>query len=468
MAKIRKKIIEFPNSVPTTGSAFLYAKKNPNDTYTTSNVTLEQMVTLLNGLLTPGGGGGISSVLYSQVFFVDTEYGDDLTAAYGNFTKPFASISAALSAAELVGYSASSRGLIYVRRGEYYGNNSLRNYVDVYFEPNATLFGEINDSLGAVDSRIYGNVRFRGARALNLLNESNIHLEFDNAEVNGNFMITAPSTFLNLYLIGNYIKSNSVGSGYACTLRGAAHVNFNLRQYATCLHTFFDIRNSYSGTLNINIPEIHLATGSLYGVDYKQCIFIRSSLNATINIKANLINDATGWTNMYGLLTINGSTNLKINLTGNIDSLDGTSIQCAMSDADSLFTYTGIITSKNKVLHALSDGKVKFNNVHIYQTTDVIKNVIQLDNTTTVMFNNVFMRSESTTNNFIASSSDTNRVICINTYAFNTTTLTKFAKGVTTWTIRATNCVSNVNLDATTTDISTPTGFILDAGFTLI
>lgn len=68
MAKIRKKIIEFPNAVPTTGSAFLYAKKNPNNTYTTSNTTLEQLVSIIEAGLTPSPGGvNIESVTHAEL-----------------------------------------------------------------------------------------------------------------------------------------------------------------------------------------------------------------------------------------------------------------------------------------------------------------------------------------------------------------------------------------------------------------
>jgi hypothetical protein len=98
MAKLRKKIIEFPNNIPTPGSAFLYAKKNPNGSYTTSNYTYEQLITLLNSELTPGGGGG-GSLLHSNVYFVDYINGNDSTGTVGDATKPYATINGAINAA---------------------------------------------------------------------------------------------------------------------------------------------------------------------------------------------------------------------------------------------------------------------------------------------------------------------------------------------------------------------------------
>lgn len=68
-----KKIIDFSNVVPTSGSLFLFARKNINNTYTTANTSIEQVAAYLNtylpqtttltGDVTGSGAGTIATTL---------------------------------------------------------------------------------------------------------------------------------------------------------------------------------------------------------------------------------------------------------------------------------------------------------------------------------------------------------------------------------------------------------------------
>lgn len=465
MANVRKKIIEFPNQIPTAGSAFLYAKKNPNNTYTTSNVTLDQLITLLNDELTFPPSGG--SVLYSTVYFVDATNGNDLTAIPGDMAKPYATIYGAMDAADTSGlYSAFNRALVYVRPGSYGGILSLHSYIDVYCDPNVNLFGDFRDNAIATDVRIYGHAKFRGGRAFLLTGNSNVYCEFDNGEVADAFIIAVATVESFITLRGNYIKADGIGTAYGNSIRGNVNLDIQLKEHGTSIQTFMDIRNGYSGKMRIKTPEIHLATGNPTGADFKQCVFVRDCNGADIKIEAKLINDQTGYTDIYGLFTAVNVTNSKLELIGDIEGLDARAINLSFDNL-SKFKYSGTITTEHEIFNSTGSGKAIFNNCFINKEANNTNDLFLLYDTSSLQCNNVFIIYESSVSVF-NSLSDTTPCILLDTYVYNIPNSGIFAKGTTSWNIFMNNCVSNVNKDASVTDTATPTGFKNDIAFQLL
>jgi hypothetical protein len=466
MAKLRKKIIEFPNNIPTPGSAFLYAKKNPNGSYTTSNYTYEQMITLLNAELSFSTGG--SSVLYSNVYFVDGINGNDLTGLAGDMSKPYLSIQAAIQAATLTGsFNINNRALIYVRPGSY-GNIVLSSYIDIYCDENVTIFGDIRDNTVDVDCNIYGYAKFRGTLAMLITGNSNIRLNFDTADVSGAFIIALASIGSNIYIKGNYIKAGTSGTTFANSIRGKVNLQLHLSEYGESIHTFMDIRNKYSGNLDLTIPEIRLLEGNLYGVDFKQAIHIRDCNDANIKINAKMIKKDTSTTHIYGMFAANSMKNSTVTINGDIESGNGRSIYIINSDLLSSVTYKGKMSSSVGVIYGNGAATLIVNDSVINNNLNTsTEPVVLLDETIFAQFNNVQIKSKTTESSFYIVKG-LNYLSLINVYYYNSAALGLLINGTLACAISAVNTVSNVNVNTLLITNTLTTPIVVDTNFKLL
>jgi hypothetical protein len=412
-------------------------------------------------------GGG--TVRYALVYFVDAQAGNNSTAVAGDMTKPWSDIPTAMNAAGASGdFNEFSRGLVYVRPGFYGGVYNLNNYIDVYCDPNAYLFGDFRDNFQAINSNIYGYAKFRGSRGFLLQGDSNITAEFDDAEVNGAFIISAPPIEANVVLKAKYIIGSGVGTGYGNSIRGKTNLSMILTEHGTSVQTFMDIRNSYSGKLRIKIPEIHLASGGTGGDDFRQCIFIRHCDGADIKIEANFFNETPNDTTLYGLFTGGNVTNSKIEHIGNIYALDSRAINF-VGVGDSKMKYTGNIITSHEAMQITGQGRLFLEDVQIFQTGDTGNNVVTLSDTVMLQCNDTVVQYQSASGVTFNSLSDTNTCVLMNVRVYNETNGGYFASGVTSWTMNINNSISNIDIDSTTiTNTSSPSGFIFDTNFNMI
>lgn len=463
----KKKIEELGRvSSLNDGSVFPIAYYNPGtDRFVTRGISFLDFVA---NLPTPGGGGG--DVLYGNVYFVDTQYGDDGDGAIGNFNKPYQSITTAITAAVNAGFNASNRALIWIRSGVYSSIISLADGIDMYWDTNTQYYGELRDNGVAVNVNVYGHCIFRGTRALLNQGDSTISIEFDYADVISAFVIGAPPTESFLTFSGNYIRSAALGTGYANSLRGKANMSMTLRHYGTCVHSFFDIRNSYSGKLRAYIPEIILENGDLYGADYKNCIYVRAAVGADIKIYANLVNLNPSYPSVYGLWAVGYAATSRIELKGDIDALDSPAMYIVPQDNTAHHFYSGNVTTTNNAVVMYNLGHLTMRNVNIIQDHDAITNVFELSTACTLQLQDVSVYTSSTTNNIFNCTDDATNLYATNTYAYKPTGTGMFTNGTTSWDVRLVNCMSNIDMnDGTTTNlISSPgMGFAFDAEFRL-
>jgi hypothetical protein len=420
-------------------------------------------------LPTPGGGGG-GDVLYSNTYFVDAINGNDGTAVRGNFNKPYQSVMAAIFAAQNDGATVFSRALVSIRSGEYYGNVTLLSGVDIYCDHKTIFYGEMRDGGAAVNVNVYGHAVFKGTRALYNQGNSTINLEFDYADVVSAFVIASPPTESTLTFSGNYIRSAALGTGYGNSLRGKANMTMTLRDYGTCVHSFLDIRNSYSGKLRLYAPEIILENGDLYGSDYKNCIYVRAAVGADIKIYANLVNKNAAYTSAYGLWAVGYAATSYITLKGDITALDSPGMFIVPQDDSAHHFYEGNITTTNTAVIMYNMGHLTLRNTNILQDHDSVVNVFEISTACTLQLQDVNVISNSTTNNIFNCIDDATKLYAINTYVYKTTGTGQFTNGNVSWDVRLVNCMSNIDMnDATTTNLisSTGMGFAFDTQFKL-
>lgn len=155
------------------------------------------------------GGGGSATVLYGLALWVDSVNGNDGTAVRGDFTKPYLTINAAVTAA-LAG------DLVHVRPGAYTATASMsKDNIAVYSDPgvtisyNTTIFQTLTNST-SYSFRGYANLIATGSSA-RILNISG-------------------GTGTSFYLEFNNHSASAAMSSFGTLINGAANVTLFVRQ----------------------------------------------------------------------------------------------------------------------------------------------------------------------------------------------------------------------------------------------
>lgn len=118
---------------------------------------------------------------HNNIVYVSATLGSDATGAINNISKPYATITAAITAANGIGSrSSQNRVLVYILPGIYpiTSTISMQNYIDLYLCPSATITGSISASLfqwNNVDANIlgFGNLAYSPSSSNSALNFTN-------------------------------------------------------------------------------------------------------------------------------------------------------------------------------------------------------------------------------------------------------------------------------------------------------
>jgi len=261
---------------------------------------------------TPSGG---SSILTGNVTYVDAVNGNDGTATLGDFTKPFLTVGAAITAAT-AGYT------IVVRPGVYSNEtNLLKDSVDWYFMPNTKVSQSITAIEGMfqdgteVVSRITGYGVFidtLGARA-NILNvsnsSSNIYFEAQsllvgNGDINSCIYIADGTSIVNIKgsLGGGTISSSS----YDAVIITGGTLNLTADKIISTGTSEGNAIEIAGGTANIKCME-YRTTGAYDAFGSTSAISF-SGGNATIEGEgvSELSDGLVAYNNASGTLTLRG------------------------------------------------------------------------------------------------------------------------------------------------------------------
>jgi hypothetical protein len=253
---------------------------------------------------------GLTNVNYSNVAWVDAINGNDLTGVIGDFTKPFATGAQAVNTANSFGFTATNRGLVYIRRGQYSDQIQLLANIDFYCEPGTVwTLGGFVDTATTGSVGIYGSAKFvLNSRPLRVDFSSTIYMEFDEVNQNTTLSIGAIEVVpLAAYSANVTINCNRIYSNcrnaYAITIRGNANFDLNVTKEIKGPYQVIFIRQAADGTLwngtgVITCPRIICENGGYVGnsAAFKNAVYFFSVNSATkLTINGDIINEATGY-----------------------------------------------------------------------------------------------------------------------------------------------------------------------------
>lgn len=196
------------------------------DTYT---ITYDDATTdtfeVYNGA--DGADGADSNSDYGNTLFVDRSFGNDTTGTREKFDLPYRTIAGALS-------DAVSGDNIIVRAGTYSGNVILKDGVDIYFEQNTIMKGQITDNGDSVNCVIDGYLKLdRNNNAITFTgSNSNISCTLDCVEGTNTPLLVRPveEGTPEANVVFNINKLIGATSNYSITIYGNANVTINIKE----------------------------------------------------------------------------------------------------------------------------------------------------------------------------------------------------------------------------------------------
>ena len=409
----------------------------------------------------------ITNPVYSTIIYVDTTYGNNGTGTPGDPSKPFATTSAATSAALGLLPTITNQVLIYLRKGTYYSNVDLRDYINYYAEPGVTFsYGTIADLNGACTSNFLGYAKFNtGVYPLRIANASTVTFEFDTIESSGAaILLICTSGYANVTINGNSIYAQTYGTGYVFTIRNNINVTFNIRDRIAGIHSVFDIR-LHTGKIIVNTPNIVLTSGNIYGGNYKQAIILYgSTTSSVIIINADLINEHVGYIGgISGMFVYWGSNSGYAELNGNIYGNDTLCVYGGNGSATGVFKHDGSMSSNIVPVVIGSTGTFYFlNGKHISNAVSYA-HVVNVFATATVYFKDILFYHSLSNSNIFNLTSNTCFVNIFNCVGSTPGALGEFITNAVPINVKIHNTRSNKPLNVNVTDTLAPSGFILDA-----
>lgn len=321
---------------------------------------------------------------YSNVTFLDAINGNDSSGEMNDFTKPFSTLSQALSeASNMSGLSSTNRSLVYIRRGQYnnVGTKTFIDNVDIYCEPGVVFTGIVQfRTLSPVNSKFLGysiiETTYTGGYypVFRIEHESYIDIEFDYIESTQlTFVINIPGFNNQINIKGNYVDTNGL-QATGSTLRSFSNINIDLN-YFKSMYACFDIR-FLRGEINLNVDKIILKAGNIYGYggNFKQCIVLYNGVSnptnpGTINVYGDLIvEDDTYYGGLSAAVRYWNSPNQKLKINGDI--VAGVCPGVSLSNGSGTYIQDGNISSDRTCIGISGSNKVNIKNSTIIRNTD--------------------------------------------------------------------------------------------------
>lgn len=422
------------------------------------------------------GGGDLN---YSSVAFVDRINGNNATAVAGNASKPFLTVTAAISA---VSGSATSTApvLVYLRAGDYPETITLKNHVHVYCEPGVMftsyLSGFIDDTAGTT-TKVFGYAKFDlDSKALIVQYASDIQFECD--EIYGNsssyfiipVYIGSQTVTPKVRLFANRIYHNGK-NGDCISMRYNFDIVINVKNEIRGLNKVLRFFQA-TGKANITCPKI-VADASAYNNvwTYKAPIQCQSN-TATLRVVVNgdLISESTTYGSQGSIQTYQGST-ARIELNGNIYATNSIGVHSQnLSGTDyGTIVVNGNIYSNVVPVAANSNGIIVVNG-NCIKTADVnylYQAVSLYGGSPSVYINNGYLYTNETNIDCVNIASSTAKLYLYDCKGYNNGTGYFINSAATIPTVGMVNTKANGALSANVTDSFSPTGFAQITGLVL-
>lgn len=418
---------------------------------------------------------GDSSVLYSNVVFVDPVSGSDLTGTPGRFDKPYQTIGSAAVAASALFPGSTSRAMVYIRRGNYITNVQLLNNVDYYCEPGVTFTGggQIRDFGVAVNSNFLGYAKFVNISVSTVLfwvqGASTVHFQFDtiNQSFGHSLRVEPNSGSAEVYIEGNAISCLTLGVNYAIAPRNNSFVTLDIKRTIRAPHSIFDIRN-FTGRWMVNCPRLVLSPENFVGGNFKQAIVqYSSSSNARFIFNGDIINEGTSYLGgISGMVTNWSACSGALEINGNIYAGQTLGVYASGNQTPGKIIVNGDIFSDIQPVYVSANNSCFVQNGVISKPSTFGAATIRIAAPVSE-FPKLFIDNCQLYNALTDSTVIINENINTNLNLYNCIGQSDGALGfgidsTVPINIRTHSCRFNKNLGVNVTDISTPSGYIAD------
>jgi len=291
----------------------------------------------------------------SNVAFVDIN-GDDLTAVTGDGNKPFSTFGSAFA----------NSNYVWVNPGIYGATIDMPANAGEYFMhcPTGVEFrGAIRDvtNAGGRTLNVSGNAVF-GSNSFGIQNvgAGTLNIECDKFDNVRTVLFNFSTGTINLTC--NSVRANCFNGGaYAMSFRSTSKSHINVKQFFHSQHILADMRNSFSGELYFDCPDMRVIANytSSYGTAAKYFSNIDNPLGAIVRINGEFRNtDATTPAAAAGVINLSNaiSTPIKFKWTGDIDGGTGRCFTALFRAAFGDFVFDGNLKSASSPIYTALSG----------------------------------------------------------------------------------------------------------------
>lgn len=256
-------------------------------------------------------------------YYVDATFGNNGTALPNRFDRPYLTIASALAAAP-----SGTPALIYVRRGAYTGNLTVKNLVNFYFESGCTMSsGSFRDLGATITCKITGYLQMTGTAIFDFTGASTIFIEMDSMSTTGGFAINVVPAVgtSNIFIKARFINA-TVPAGFSrfINIDRQANLTLDVSDFIIA-QRFIEFRFLHNGATNVLIkcPRIILPSTINAGAFSNPIVLISASSAGIPTSRANLtINGDISYTgpdkaSEYLVVIKDGNFTMNGDLTGN-------------------------------------------------------------------------------------------------------------------------------------------------------
>jgi len=437
-------------------------------------------------------------VNYANVIFVDGTNGNNITGTKNIFTKPFLTVSSAIT-------TATTGDLVYIRRGDYPMNDqTLKDGVNIYCEPGVRLSGGFTDAGNTVVCSIYGYAKFWNTASNSLSvsgNGSNIYFQFDTIDTLADFGIIAGGD--NTVNVNILAEGNSIKCGTPFRMKnGNKTIQLNIKNFISGRYANTIFLGPFStlpfiGSVLINCPVIEntsdlatrcciwmtqwLSNEKIPGQNYTITVnsdVIRQTNPVMVDTAPNIISSCIFWDG--GDITVNGNLEgnsclAVCNRGGGATPLTGSVVVNGNASSN-----IEVVSSNVKTANGNGWGNIIFKNgllktLGLGYSNSIIEsgniwNFIHMGVPGNIQVVNCTLYNQNTNGNII-SHNIPNVTTDKNVYLYNCIASSQGASGFFATSVQPVkqigfqNVRANKNLDTMITDPFTPGGFIFDTNF---
>ena len=449
-------LVQVSGTITSKDKLGLVYAEDYNSTYGTNSLVTKYYV--------DNYGGQYSTHL---IAYVDPNNGNDGNGQVGKPSRPYQSVPGAVLGMTSSAYSASNRGLIHLRKGNYTDIGRLENNIDYFCERGVVFTQNGFKDFYDVTSNVYGYASFIGTDVslvpLTLQYTSNVLFEFDTVDNNSSFgRVYGPTA--NVTIKGNRINTKS-DSGYGFSVESNSTVNIDVKDEILAAYNTL-IFQDHTGTAHVTAPFIRCNAdlgNSGYASPNSITAVRTSSTQSTLLIKGDIedLSGAYGGSLQSALSAVGGNTTIYGNVRG------GKSNAITVSgNADGRLTVFGDITAEREAVRNThtSNFEMKIKNSLIKtEGLGFFTQSVYISGPGTIYIDNSTIYNGLTDSNILYAVDEMSTIAMYNSMAYSPGTGgVLIVSTASDYTIGFHNVRSNKDNADNITDLFDPSGFIYD------